>query len=404
MKTKMSYQHEAFTILREGLGRLSLPLDLVDEVIERHMAVVYEKGALALCEGNTDDMLACILSGYVFVYCPVGDGNRTLVRIAGPGEIIGYADYVDEKGRHARMFEAQVASKCTLALFSRDLIARRLADLPPETRFTPPRAEYLPGREPPALHCTLLSLPLKDRLTIVMSESAMRTGVRDKEGIILIPEIGHEDLAEMIGCRGQCYRMISEMMESSLLSRRGKQYVLLKKWDFNSNGYNSQKSDRRAEAVSKRRSSTFAVPAGSANRGAIAALHPARAGDELSGEIRTSPDEGVLANEAAGDELDQARRNGKIRISGKPARSFRKPAMAITSSLIRLDEGRFGICEECNEYFAAAPAILAVCPSLSLIARRRLRRLRAAHARIVASGLQRISSSLISRMPSASIE
>src|SRR5271169_5489900 len=131
MKANLSRQHEeAFTILRTGLNRLNLPVDLVDELIERHIAVAFEKGALAFCEGNTDGMLACIVSGYVNVYCPVGDGNRTLVRMAGPGEVIGYPDYVDERGQIARMFEAQVASKCTLALVSRDHLARSLARLP----------------------------------------------------------------------------------------------------------------------------------------------------------------------------------------------------------------------------------------------------------------------------------
>src|SRR3984893_10416213 len=130
-KTNLTRQREeSFTILRASLSRSNLPLDLVEELIERHIAVAFEKGALVFCEGNTDGMLACILSGYVNVYCPVGDGGRTLVRMAGPGEIIGYPDYVDEKGRHARLFEAQVASKSTLALFSRDYVARLLASLP----------------------------------------------------------------------------------------------------------------------------------------------------------------------------------------------------------------------------------------------------------------------------------
>ena len=287
MKMNMSYQKEhAFNILREGLGRLSLPLDLVDEVIGRHIAVVYEKGALVFCEGNTDGMLACILSGYVYVYCPVGDGNRTLVRMAGPGEIIGYADYVDEKGRHARMFEAQIASKCTLALFSRDLIVQRLADLPPDAVVSILASLNTFWSENIRRFTTLLSLPLKDRLTIVMSELANRTGVRDKEGIILIPEIGHEDLAEMIGCsRPMVTRMIAEMMEARLLSRRGKQYVLLKKWDFNNNRRDPRKSFRPIEGVSQRRSSTVAIPAGSANRGVIA--YAAR-GDKSGGETRRS--------------------------------------------------------------------------------------------------------------------
>ena len=131
MKTNLTRQREeVFTNLRASLSRLNLPVDLVEELIERHMAVAFEKGAFAFCEGNTDGMLACILSGYVNVYCPVGDGGRTLVRMAGPGEIIGYPDYVDEKGRHARLFEAQAASKCTLALFSCEHVARLLAGLP----------------------------------------------------------------------------------------------------------------------------------------------------------------------------------------------------------------------------------------------------------------------------------
>ena len=100
MKNNVIRQHEAaFTIFRTSLSHLKLPMDLVDELIERHIPVAFEKGELALCEGNTDGMLACVLSGYVNVCCSLGDGNRTLVRMAGPGEVIGYPDYIDEKGR-----------------------------------------------------------------------------------------------------------------------------------------------------------------------------------------------------------------------------------------------------------------------------------------------------------------
>src|SRR6204780_346582 len=243
MKTSLSRQHEeAFAILRSGLGRLNLPVDLVDELIERHIAVAFEKGALAFCEGNTDGMLACILSGYVNVYCPVGDGNRTLVRMAGPGEIIGYPDYVDEKGRHARMFEAQVASKCTLALFSRDHIARLLAGLPPDAMISVIASLNTFWSENLRRFATLLNLPFWDRLTIVMSDLAKRAGVRDSEGIILIPEVFHEDLAEMIGCsRPMVSRLIAQMIESGLLARRAKQYVLLNKWDFGEENHNSHR-------------------------------------------------------------------------------------------------------------------------------------------------------------------
>ena len=265
MKTNLSRQHEeAFSVLRSSLSGLNLPAELVDELISRHIAVAFEKGALAFCEGNTDGMLACILSGYVKIYCPVADGNRTLVRLAGPGEIIGYPDYIDEKGRNARLFEAQVASKCTLALLSRDQIARLLGGLRPEELISIIGALNTFWSENLRFFTTLLNLPFWDRLTIVMSDLAKRAGVRDSEGIILIPEIGHEDLAEMIGCsRPMVSRLIAQMVESGLLARRGKQYVLLKKWDFTDNRSNSQKAVRKLEAVPAGRSLNYAGSNGS---------------------------------------------------------------------------------------------------------------------------------------------
>jgi CRP/FNR family cyclic AMP-dependent transcriptional regulator len=262
MRTNLNRQHEeGFALLRANLSGLNLPVDLVAELIERHIAVSFEKGALAFSEGNTDGMLACILSGYVNVYCPVGDGNRTLVRIAGPGEIIGYPDYIDEKGRHARMFEAQVASKCTVALFSRDHVARLLAGLSPDVLMSVIASLNTFWSENLRRFATLLNLPFWDRLTLVLGELATRAGVKDSEGTILIPEVFHEDLAEMIGCsRPMVSRLIAQMVESGLLARRGKQYVLLKKWDFGDNDRNSEKLLRH---------STFAATSsanGSANR------------------------------------------------------------------------------------------------------------------------------------------
>ena len=259
-------REEVLAILRASLSGLNLPMDLVDDLIERHIAVVFEKGAMAFCEGNTDGMLACILSGYVYVYCPVGDGNRTLLRIAGPGEIIGYADCVDEKGRNARLFEAQVASKCTLALFTRDHIARLLAGLSPKTLISIGLSLNTFWSKKVQFFATLLNLPLWDRLTIVLSDLAKRVGVIDSAGTILLPDIVHDDLAEMIGCsRPMVSRLMAQMIDARLIARRGKQFVLLKNWDLNRKGRSTKKAVRRLQIVAPGRSAIFA--AGSANRG-----------------------------------------------------------------------------------------------------------------------------------------
>jgi CRP-like cAMP-binding protein len=271
MKTNSSRQHEeALSMLRMSLGRF-LHQEMVEELIERHIAVTFEKGAMAFCEGNADGMLACVLSGYVNVYCAVGDGNRTLVRLAGPGEVIGYADYIDEKGRYARMFEAQIASKCTLALFSRDHIVRLLSTLPSDALISVISSLNTFWSENLRYFATLLNLPFWNRLTLVMSDLAKRAGVKDSEGIILIPEIGHEGLSEMIGCsRPMVTRLIAEMVQSGSLARRGKQYVLLKKWDFNENSSSFRKMARRLESVSSGRSVIETRLTGGSSRAAVA--------------------------------------------------------------------------------------------------------------------------------------
>jgi CRP/FNR family transcriptional regulator, cyclic AMP receptor protein len=224
---------DAFALLKTSFLKWQLPVELIDEIAERHIPISFEKGALVFCEGNADGLIACILTGYVKVYCAVGDGNRTLLRIAGPGDIVGYPDFIDDKGRHARLFEAQAASKCVVALFSREHLASFLGNLPAAELVRIIQTLNTVWSQNLQLFVTLLTLSFTDRLRLVLSDLALRAGVRDAEGIILIPEFGHEDLAEMIGCsRPMVSRMLSEMTDLRLIARRGKQFVLLENWDF----------------------------------------------------------------------------------------------------------------------------------------------------------------------------
>lgn len=248
--------HKAFTILRANLSHLNLPPVLVEELLDRQMQVAFEKGAMAFCQGSADGMFGCILTGYIKVYCPVGDGNRTLVRLAGPGEVIGFADYFDDRGRNARLFEGQAATKCRLALFSRLHVASVLAGLPSENLVSIVSALNTFWSANVQYFATLLGLPLWNRLTLVVTDLAKRAGARDSEGILLIPEICQDDLAEMIGCsRPMVSRLLGEMLEAGLIARRGKQYVLLSKWnsinsDQNLKGTcNAEIAIRRQEVV-----------------------------------------------------------------------------------------------------------------------------------------------------------
>src|ERR1022692_1609494 len=130
-RSAFSLANEPLLRLRGNFESWGVPSFILEDLTERNIPVTFAKDAMVFAEGSTADLFGCVLSGYVKVYCAVGDGNRTLMRIAGPGDLLGYADYFDKKGRRARLFEAQSLSKCNIALFSRDHVARMLHTLDP---------------------------------------------------------------------------------------------------------------------------------------------------------------------------------------------------------------------------------------------------------------------------------
>ena len=221
----------ALSILRESVTAWGIPEELIDEITERQMVVSYAKAALVFGEGSTADLFAFVVSGYVKIHCPVGDGNRTLMRLAGPGEIVGYADYLDAKRQRARLFEAQALTKCDVGLVTRDHVARLLRNLSPDALVHVIESLNTFWSQYARWFATLVGAPFCERLEIVLSDLASRVGVKDNRGVMLIPEISHEELAEMIGCsRPMISRLLSEMTEAGLIGRTQKQYILLDKW------------------------------------------------------------------------------------------------------------------------------------------------------------------------------
>jgi DnaK suppressor protein len=77
--------------------------------------------------------------------------------------------------------------------------------------------------------------------------------------------------------------------------------------------------------------------------------------DQELRKIRTLVhEETVMATQAPGDELDQARRDGDLEFQVSLLDLSESRLAAITATLVRLEEGRFGICEECEKQISLA--------------------------------------------------
>jgi CRP/FNR family transcriptional regulator, cyclic AMP receptor protein len=218
--------------LRGNFSRWQVPSAIGEELVDHRSAVSYPRGASVFLEGSPGDLFGFVLAGYLKVYCNIANGTRVLTRLSGPGDIVGYADAEDCKGRRSKIFETQALTKCSIALFTRERAVRLLRSLDPDQAIE--LYQTLNSFWSSTLYwwTNFLGLPFQDRLEVVLTDLGRRVGVPDNRGTLIIPELSQADLAEMIASsRPLVSRLLNEMEERGLVQRRGKQYLLLKGWD-----------------------------------------------------------------------------------------------------------------------------------------------------------------------------
>ncbi len=245
-----------------------LPREIVDELISHHTVVTYPKGSTLFLQGAPADMMFWVFSGMVEVFCPQADGSRVLVRLCGPGEVLGHVDFIDHKKRRAQVFEAFARTKCEVALLTRDHIFKLLKTLEPDQLIG--LLEYLNTMwsSVASSWATFIGLDYRQRLELVLADLANRFGAEDSRGTILITELLHAKLAEMIGSsRPMITRLISDMVDQGVLARRGKQYILLHKQPSAANEARDRESTPPLQPVAARRDSGTNVSSHSARIG-----------------------------------------------------------------------------------------------------------------------------------------
>lgn len=223
---------EGYARLRGNFSRWRVPSAIVEELVDHRSAVSYPRGASVFLEGSPGDLFGFVLAGYLKVYCNIASGTRVLTRLSGPGDIVGYADAEDCKGRRSKIFETEALTKCSIALFTRERAVRLLRSLDPDQAIE--LYQTLNSFWSSTLHwwTNFLGLTFQNRLEVVLTDLGRRVGVPDNRGTLIIPELSQADLAEMIASsRPLVSRLLNEMEESGLVQRRGKQYLLLKSWD-----------------------------------------------------------------------------------------------------------------------------------------------------------------------------
>src|SRR5271168_872144 len=226
MNLQLSAQAQERLLSR--LLAMGLPRTAASALLERHMLVRYPKGAELFSMGSPADVVFAVLTGLVKVHSSRAGSDPVLVELAGPGDLVGYADFAESGGGRSQLFAATALSNCTIALFTRHQVAEVLKSLEVESLLRITEAINSMWSSVVYRYATFLGMSLRKRLEIVLDELAERFGVPDSRGTLLLPELAQEELAEMIGSsRPMVSKLLTEMTERGLLIREGRRHILI---------------------------------------------------------------------------------------------------------------------------------------------------------------------------------
>jgi CRP/FNR family transcriptional regulator len=206
---------------------LYLPSGLIDELFNHHNAVAYPKGSILFSQGSPAGLIFLLISGVVKISCPMGNTDRAFVRLAAPSDILGLVDFIDSTGKRTRAFEARALTKCVVALFTREHVAKMLEELDRATLVR--LLEHLNTAWSSVMYRSVVFLgaSFRQRLKITFEDLASRFGVEEKRGMLLRIKLSHADLADMIDAsRTLVTRLIGEMVAQQSLYRDGKRYIV----------------------------------------------------------------------------------------------------------------------------------------------------------------------------------
>jgi len=221
------HSFEFRTRLEEQLAFWDLPTKIAAEVEERSTPVTYEKGAILFLRGSPANLLFWLFKGFAKLYLPITNGDRILVDLARPGDLLGFAESAYPKGRR-QILEAQALTRCSAGLLSREQIPQLLGTI--DERRMVHLLEQLNAAWSRLFErrLTFLASTYRTRLDMVFDNLGARCGVSDERGTLIIPELGLDDLAEMIGSsRPLVSKLIADMTEEGLLTRGERHHFIL---------------------------------------------------------------------------------------------------------------------------------------------------------------------------------
>lgn len=185
---------------------------------------VYEPHQVIFYEGNQPYGLYCVSSGKVKVYKTGIDGHQQIVRIASPGDLLGYRCLLADEPYAA---SAETIEKAKICFIDKKTFLH-IMETHPTTAMHVMRILSQDLRYAETQMLNFSHKNVRERLAELLLIFRARYGREIKQGVHLDISLSREELAELIGTTQESViRLISEFKQENYILVNGREITLV---------------------------------------------------------------------------------------------------------------------------------------------------------------------------------
>jgi len=193
------------------------------ELDQKKTAARYPAHQVIFHEGNQPFGIHCVTSGKVKVYKVDSEGRQQILRIAGPGDILGYRCLLLDEFYSV---SAETIEEATVCFFDKQTFLHTL-ETHPQTALNVMKALSEDLGEVEQRVTDLVQKSVRERLIDLLLKLKARYGSATPQGFLLNIELSREEMAEMIGTTSESViRQLSDLREEKLIQVDGRKITL----------------------------------------------------------------------------------------------------------------------------------------------------------------------------------
>ena len=195
----------------------------LSELESAKTANIYKSHQIIFYEGNQPYGVYCITSGKVKVYKMDVDGNQQIVRLAGPGDLLGYRCLLSNE---SYMATAETIEEASICFVDRKTFIHIL-ETHPKTAFHVMSVLANDLRHAESQMTNFVHKNVRERLAELFLLLQSKYGEKTATGTKLNIYLSREEMAEIIGTTQESViRLISEFKQDKLICVSGREITL----------------------------------------------------------------------------------------------------------------------------------------------------------------------------------